>query len=293
MKKGKKINSGYLFILPHYMLFLIFIAIPTLFTVYVSLTNWDLYGSPVFVGLDNYKLLLFEKGHTYNTFFWNGIKNTLLFVVVSVPIGIIVPLAFAGILNEKPPGKKFMQAVLYFPSILSVSTVLVTWGWLFRQDVGIINRFIGKTINWAGSQPYAWIALNILTIWWVVGGNMIIYLAGMADISSELYESADIDGASKWAQFKYITLPLIKPQIGVTLVFGIIGAFNVFGQPWMFNNGGPAESNKTVLMYIRELAFGSGVSQAGIASTMAVVLGIIIIVTSVVVNKLYYRGDDK
>lgn len=293
MKKGKRFNTGYLFVLPHYMLFLIFIAIPTLFTVYISFTSWDLYGSPLFVGFDNYKLLLFTKGHTYNTFFWNGIKNTMFYVLVSVPIGILIPLIFAGILNENPPGKRFMQAILYFPSLLSVSTVVVTWSWLFRTDVGIINNIIGKAINWAGSQPFAWIAINVLTIWWLVGGNMIIYLAGMADISKELYESAKIDGATKLDQFWHITLPLIKPQIGVTLIFTIIGGYNVFGQTWMFNNGGPGESNKTVLMYIRELAFGSGVSQAGIASTMAVVLGIIIIITSVIVNKLYYRGDDK
>lgn len=291
MKKGKGFNTGYFFILPHYLLFLIFIAIPTLFTIYISFTNWDLFGSPTFVGLENYRLLLFEKGHTYNTYFWNGIKNTLIYVIISVPIGILVPLAFAGILNENPPGKRFMQAILYFPSLLSVSTVVICWSWLFRTDVGIINHVLGTAINWAGSQPAAWIAINILTIWWLVGGNMIIYLAGMADIPEELYESAEIDGASKWAQFVHITLPLIKAQIGVTLIFTIIGGYNVFGQTWMFNNGGPGESNKTILMYIRELAFGSGVSQSGIASTMAVVLGIIIIVTSAIVSKLYYRGD--
>lgn len=291
MKKGKGFSTGYLFILPHYLLFLIFIAIPTLFTIYISFTNWDLFGSPTFVGLENYRLLLFEKGHTYNTYFWNGIKNTLIYVIISVPVGILVPLAFAGILNENPPGKRFMQAILYFPSLLSVSTVVICWSWLFRTDVGIINHALGIAVNWAGSQPAAWIAINILTIWWLVGGNMIIYLAGMADIPEELYESAEIDGASKWAQFVHITLPLIKAQIGVTLIFTIIGGYNVFGQTWMFNNGGPGESNKTILMYIRELAFGSGVSQSGIASTMAVVLGVIIIITSAVVSKLYYRGD--
>lgn len=292
MKKKFKVNTGYLFILPHYLLFLIFIAIPTLFTIYVSFTNWDLFGTPIFVGLDNYKMLLFEKGHTYNTYFWNGIKNTLIYVITSVPIGILVPLMFAGILNENPPGKRFMQAVLYFPSLLSVSTVVICWSWLFRTDVGVINHVIGIAVNWAGSQPFAWIAINILTIWWLVGGNMIIYLAGMSDISEELYESAEIDGASKWAQFRYITLPLIKPQIAVTLIFTIIGGYNVFGQTWMFNNGGPGESNKTILMYIRELAFGSGVSQSGIAATMAVVLGIIIIISSIVVNKLFNRGEE-
>ena len=292
MKKKFKVNTGYLFILPHYLLFLIFIAIPTLFTIYVSFTNWDLFGTPIFVGLDNYKMLLFEKGHTYNTYFWNGIKNTLIYVITSVPIGILVPLMFAGILNENPPGKRFMQAVLYFPSLLSVSTVVICWSWLFRTDVGVINHVIGIAVNWAGSQPFAWIAINILTIWWLVGGNMIIYLAGMSDISEELYESAEIDGASKWAQFRYITLPLIKPQIAVTLIFTIIGGYNVFGQTWMFNNGGPGESNKTILMYIRELAFGSGVSQSGIAATMAVVLGVIIIISSVVVNKLFNRGEE-
>ncbi len=283
---NKSSRDGLLFTGPHFALFLLFVAVPTLFTVVISFFQWDLYSDMVFVGLDNYKTILFNVDSVYFDNFWNGLRNTMIFTVVAVPIGILIPLGFAAILNEEPPMRKFLQAAIYFPSILSVATVVVIWGWLFRQDVGLINNFFGLNIPWASQVPWTWIALQIMTIWFTVGGNMIIYLAGMSNISEELYESASIDGANKIQQFFKITIPQLRTQIKTTLMFTVIGAFNIFAQPWMFNNGGPGESNYTLVMYIRSLVFGTAKSQAGIACAMAVVLGIIIIVAWNVMNKI-------
>lgn len=284
MKKISK--QGYFFTGPQFILFTIFILLPTLFTIYLSFFQWDLYSNMTFVGLDNYKTILMNTDSVYFEDFWNGLQNTLIFTVFAVPIGIIIPLIFASILNEEPPLRKFLQAVIYFPSILSVATVVVIWGWLFRQDVGLINNFFGWDIAWSSSLPWSWIAIQVMTIWFGVGGNMIIYLAGMSNISKDLYESASIDGANRLQQFVKITLPQLRTQLKVTLMFTLIGAFNIFAQPWMFNNGGTGESNYTLVMYIRTLVFGAEKSQAGIASAMAVVLGVIIIVSWLVIDKL-------
>lgn len=290
MKKSGKM--GILFTGPQFALFALFVAIPTIFTILLSFFQWDLYSDMVFVGLDNYKKILFETDSIYYSNFWNGLKNTLVYTAVAVPVGIIIPLLFATILNEEPPLRKFLQAVIYFPSILSVATVVVIWGWLFRQDVGLINNFFGLNIAWATSMPWSWIAIHVMTIWFTVGGNMIIYLAGMNNISEELYESASIDGANKLQKLFKITLPQLRTQIKTTLMFTVIGSYNIFAQTWMFNNGGPNEQNYTLVMYVRNLVFGAAKSQAGIASSMAVVLGLIIIVSWVVLNKIIKDRDE-
>lgn len=287
MKKKIEQSKGMLFTLPHFSLFLIFIFIPTIFTIVISFFQWDLYSPMQFVGLDNYRLLFVDSTSVYYQNFWNGLTNTLTWTIVAVPIGIIVPLVFAGMLNEGPPLRKLWQSILYFPSILSVSTVVITWSWLFRKDVGLINNFFNINISWTGEQPWAFIALQVLTIWWIVGGNMIIYLAGMNNISEELYESASIDGANRLTQFFKITVPQLKSQLQVTLMLTLIAAFNIFAQPWLFNNGGEGDSNKSLIMYIRELVFGSSTAQAGVASAMAVILGAILILSWLILSRLF------
>lgn len=291
MKQKSEQKLGYLFTLPHFSLFLVFILVPTIFTIVISFFKWDLYSPMQFVGLENYNLILFSNDSVYFHDFWNGLTNTLTWVIVAVPIGIIVPLVFAAILNEGPPFRKIMQSILYFPSILSVSTVVITWSWLFRKDVGLINNFFNINIAWTAEEPWTWIALQILSLWWLVGGNMIIYLAGMSNISEELYESASIDGANKLKQFFSITLPQLRTQLNVTMMLTLIAAFNIFAQPWLYNNGGPGESNKTLIMYIRELVFGSATSQAGVASAMAVILGLILILSWLIISKIFKEKD--
>ncbi len=144
---------------------------------------------------------------------------------------------------------------------------------------------------WTGTQPYAWLALVAVTVWWTIGGNMIIYQAALNGISKDFYEAADIDGATAFQKFFKITLPAIRGQILYTVVMTTIAQFNVYGQPLMLTAGGPNNSTRVLLMYIQQNAFGSGQSIAGIASAMAVILGVCIMAVSAVQFK-FLRNKD-
>ncbi|MCC9273501.1 MAG: sugar ABC transporter permease [Enterococcus aquimarinus] len=278
----KKLKLGPLmYIGPHLLLFMTFITVPTIYGIYASFTKWNLVNEPQWVGLDNYKTLLFDKSSTFYFQFHNGLKNTLIYVLIVVPLIIIIPLLIAVALeNKKVRFKNVFQGILYVPGLISISAAALIWSLLFHSKLGIPNNVFGLDISWAAQQPYAWMLIVIISIWGGVGGNMIIYRAAIAGISADLYESAEIDGASSSKKFFYITLPSIRFPLIYTLVMSTAGAFNVFAQPLMMTKGGPKQSTHVLMMYIRTLAFGSGQSIAGMASAMAVLLGLVILVIS-------------
>lgn len=279
---AKKIkNNPLLYIGPHFILFVIFVCIPTIYGVYVSFTKWNLINEPQWVGLENYKTLLFDKSSTFYFQFHNGLKNTLIYVLLVVPLIIIIPLLISVALEHKKVRfKNVFQGILYIPGLISISAAALIWSLLFHSKLGIPNNLFGLNISWAAEQPYAWMLIVIISLWGGVGGNMIIYRAAIAGISEDLYESAEIDGATAIKKFWHITLPSIKFPLIYTLVMSTAGAFNVFAQPLMMTNGGPKQGTHVLMMYIRSLAFGSGESIAGMASAMAVLLGLIILVIS-------------
>jgi multiple sugar transport system permease protein len=287
----KKNVTPFLFLAPHLLIYFIFMAIPAVFGVLISFTSWDIMGTPRFVGLDNYREILINSSSTFYAQFHNGFKNTLFFVLISVPFMILIPLLLAVALNAKPKGHKFFQALFYLPTLLSISSVILTWTFLFNKNLGVVNNLLKLNVNWAGVLPYSWIAILIITIWWGIGGNMVIYLSGLASVSRDQYEAASIDGANTLTKFWYITLPGIKNQLAYTLVLTTIAQFNIYGQPLMFSNGGPAGKTTVLLMYIRQIAFGTGQPIAGIASAMAVMLGLCIIAVSLLQFRLMRNTD--
>lgn len=273
----KKKITPYVFIAPHLILFIIFFGIPAIFGIIISFTKWNLIGTPEWVGLKNYAEILSNSKSTFYTQFHNGLKNTLIFTLFSVPFCIIVPLLLATALNTRTKGHKIFQSIFYLPTLFSISSVILAWGFLFNKNFGPINKLLGKSINWGGIQPYVWVAIISITVWWYIGGNMVIYQAALAGVSADLYEAASLDGAGAVSKFFRITLPSIKNQIAYTLVMTTIAQLNIYGQPLMLSKGGPAGSTSVLLMYIRQIAFGTGDSIAGIASAMAVMLGLCII----------------
>lgn len=293
MKRFKKNGLGsYAFIAPHLIIFIIFFAIPAIIGIYVSFTKWNLYSSPSFVGFDNYKEILFNKESIFYEQFHIGLKNTFKFVVLVTPFCIFVPLVMAGFLNSRPKGHKFFQALFYLPGLLSISAVMVVWNFMFNKTFGLVNNFSGINVNWGSTVPYNWIAIITITVWWCIGGNMVIYQAALANISKDYYEAASIDGASKLKQFFVITIPSIRNQLIYTLVMTTIAQFNIYGQPLMFNKGGPNGDNRVLMMYIQELAFGTGQSISGLASAMAVMLGFCIMFV-VILQNILLKDDDK
>lgn len=292
-KNQKRVNKAvpWFFLAPHLVIFLLFFLIPVFFGIYISFTNWDLFSKPDFVGLANYKELLFDKDSTFYEQLRNGLKNTFIYVLISVPFSIAVPLILATALNAKPKFFKIFQSIFYLPSLFAISAVAIIWTLIFNVNYGPINNLFHTEVPWMGTQPYAWIVLVIVSVWWTMGSNMIIYQAAMNGISKDFYEAADIDGATKLQKFFKITLPSIKGQILYTLVVTTIGHFNVYGQPLMLTRGGPNNSTRVLLMYIQENAFGSGQSIAGIASAMAIILGIFIMLVSAIQFKLLKKKD--
>lgn len=292
MPMNNKFNLTPLFFIgPHIILFAVFIFLPTIYGIYASFTQWNLIGDPVWVGLENYKTILFDRESTFNFQFTNGLKNTLLFVLFSVPLLIVIPLMIAVALeHKKVKAKNLIQSIIYIPGLISISAAALIWSLLFNKQLGITGNVFGSETVWATHQPYAWLIIIVITIWGGVGGNMIIYRASINGVSKDLYESADIDGAGPIRKFFSITLPSIRFPLIYTFVMTTAGAFNVFGQPLMMTDGGPNQSTSVLMMYIRDLAFSSGESIAGMASAMAVLLGIVILIISALQYVLMNRN---
>lgn len=291
---SKKFNlKPIAFIGPHILLFCTFILIPTVYGIYASFTKWNLISDPEWVGLDNYKTILFDSSSTFNFQFTNGLKNTLIYVVIMVPLLILIPLLIAVALeNRHVKFKSVFQGILYVPGLVSISAAALIWSLIFHSKLGMMNNLFGMNFSWAAKQPYAWLLVIIVSIWGGIGGNMVIYRAAIAGVSPDLYESAEIDGATAFEKFRHITLPSIKFPLVYTLVMTTAGCFNVFAQPLMMTKGGPKQGTHVLMMYIRSLAFGHGESIAGIASAMAVLLGLIILVISAIQYYLMNKNAE-
>ncbi|AUJ86697.1 carbohydrate ABC transporter permease [Enterococcus sp. CR-Ec1] len=280
----KKRLNGWpiVFIGPHMLLFLLFFLVPAVIGIYVSFTEWDLFSTPIFVGFDNFQTILFDQDSLYHTQFFNGMKNTLFFAAISVPLCIVIPLLLAVALYAKPKMMRFFQSILYLPTLFAISAVMIIWGFLLSKSFGPIKEVFGIDINFVGTQPWAWIAILIVTIWWTLGGNLIIYVAALNGVSKEQLEAAELDGANSITKFFRISLPSIRNQLVFTTVMTTIAQFNIYGQPLMLTGGGPNNSTRVLMMYIQENAFGSSTSVAGISSAMAILLGFVIMAVSIV-----------
>ena len=278
MKTRRKILP-FLFVTPHLIIFLVFSLIPIIYGLYISFTKWNFLGTPEWVGLANYKEILFSTESTYYRQFMNGLKNTFLAVVLNVPPSIIVPLVLALALNVKARGSKFFQSVFYLPCLLSLSAVSIIWIQILNKRFGVPSVF-GINSALTVEQPWAWLMIVLMSTWWAIGTNMVIYQAALGGVPKELYESASIDGAGSIKRFFYITVPSIRFQILYTIVMTTIAGFNIYGQPLMLTEGGPNGSTTVLIMEIRKLAFGTGQPIAGMASAMAICLGVVILIIS-------------
>lgn len=291
-QKAKGRLLPFAFIGPHLILFLLFVLFPIIYGVVISFTRWDFIGSAEFVGLENYREILFNEQSTYHKQFLDGLGNTVKFVLMNVPVSILVPLLIALILNVRARGTKLFQAVLYLPTLFSISAVGIIWMQMLNKRYGLVSLF-GVKSSIATTDPYMWYALIIMSVWWTMGTNMVIYQAALGGVSRDLYESAELDGAGPVKRIWYIALPSIRFQLLYTLVITVAGSFNVYGQPLMLTQQGTggAPKIKVLIMYIKDLAFGSGQSIAGIASAMAVLLGLFILVVSMIQFKMISKDD--
>ena len=290
-KAPSKERVAWLFLAPHLIIFTIFFLIPVVFGIYVSFTDWNLFNTPTFVGFDNYNKLFFDSSSIFYEQLRIGLINTFTFVVLAVPFCIAVPLTLAIALNAKPWFGKIFQSIFYVPGLFAISAVAIIWTLVFNVNYGPVNVLLDSSTPWLSTQPYAWAVVVITTVWWTIGANMIIYQAALNAVPKDLFEAADIDGANSVQKFFRISLPQIRGPILYTVVMTTISQFNIFGQADMLTKGGPNNSTRVLLMYIRQTAFGQGQSIAGMASAMAIILGLCIMAVSIVQFRLLKARD--
>ncbi len=283
----------YILIAPWFVGFVIFLAYPMLRSLYLSFTNYSLLAPPVWVGFQNYQRIFSDAD------FWQSLKVTFEFALGSVPTGTIIALAIAMVLSQKLRGINFWRTIFFFPSVLSSIAIAILWLFIFRPQDGLLNVVLSwfgiHGPDWVTSETWALPAL-IMMSWWTVGGQIVIYLAGLKGIPDVYYEAAEIDGANGWARFRFITIPMLSPTIFFNVVLGIIGALQVFDVGWVMTRGGP---NKATLFYMINLyqrAFSY--VEMGYASALAWILFIIIMAVTLLVIRssaawVYYEAEQK
>ena len=271
---GRDNKAGYLFLLPWLIGLVLIIGGPMLASLYLSFTDYSLIQAPSWVGLENYTRMLSDPR------LHKSIAVTFTYVFVGVPLQLIAALAIAMLLNEGMKGLPFYRSVFYLPSMLGSSVAIaVLWRQMFEVD-GLVNQVlrlfgIPATTSWIGDPQYALWTIILLHVW-TFGSPMVIFLAGLRQIPGMYYEAASVDGASRWAQFRRITLPLLSPIIFFNLVLQIINAFQAFTQAFVVSNGtgGPADSTLFYTVYLYQRGFVQ--FQMGYASAMAWLLVVII-----------------
>lgn len=274
--------TGWLFAFPWIFGFLLFTAGPMLYSLYTSFTKYNIIGKPRWIGLDNYTTLF-----TNDPFFMKSLTNTIWMVLVKMPIVMVVAIGLALLLNMNLPGGKFFRSIIYLPNVLSGIAAIFLWQWILAPK-GLFNNALDlvgiKGPGWFVDPAWTKPGMVVMGMWWI-GGNVLIYLAGLKGIPKELYEAAELDGAVGWNKTRFITLPLLSPTIFFEVVTGIIGTFQIFTTAFILsgkssNLGGPGQSMLFYVLYLYNRAFGrvgQGGFQMGYASAMAWILFLIIL----------------
>lgn len=287
--------EGFLCIAPWLVGFGLLTLGPMVFSFIVSLTKWDMVSRPEFVGIGNYATILTDDFR-----FRKSLQVTALYAALSLPLGIIGSLGVAMLLNMNLRGMRVFRSIFYIPAILPGAAVTMLWLWILKPQGGVLNYLLGL----AHISPKPWLAdpgwalpSFVLMSLWGIGGGMIIYLAGLQSVPTQLYEAAEIDGAGPWKKFRLITIPMISPTIFFNLVMGIIGSFQVFTASYIMTpGGGPGYSTLFYVLYLYQKAFKY--LQMGYASALAWILFVVVLALTLIVFRtsarwVYYEAEVK
>lgn len=286
----REMIAGYFFILPAVLGVIFFTLGPMLASLYYSLTSYDLVHLK-WVGLANYQFLLSDP------LFWQSLRVTIKYTVVAVPLNLVIGLFVAMLLNQRIRGLSALRTIYYLPSIVGGVAVSLLWMWIFNPQFGLLNWLLSLVgihgPGWIFSGTWV-IPSFILMSLWGVGGAMIIYLAGLQGIPSDLYDAAAIDGAGSWRTFLAVTIPMLTPVLFFNLIIGIIASFQIFTQAFVMTNGGPENQSLFYVLYLYNNAFVY--FHMGYASALAWVLFIIVVILTAVVFKsspmwVFYEGS--
>ena len=285
-----EVGVAFLFILPFVVVYAVLFVWPTLQMIWLSFHNAPLIGPGKWVGIDNYIKLF--KDRLFGVAFWNTAYFVLLSVIPSTLLGLAIAM---GVNRLKGWAQSIILACFFIPYILPVSVVFRIWGWMFDSQFGIlqypIEWLFGEHIPVFRTLPLFMPTVAFITVWWLVGFNVLLFIAGLRNISSEIYEAAQLDGATRAQQFTRITWPLIWPVTVLVLTIQLILQFKIFDQIYLFGNGGRTDSTMGLVQLIFRNAFQK--NQGGYGATVAVVLFAIIVVFSVLQYQLLRARGDK
>jgi multiple sugar transport system permease protein len=277
MKRQTAIPAGVWFVAPALTLIGLFFFLPLAASLLLSFTDFDIYALGRldrlrFIGLENYRRLLNDP------MFWTALKNTLYFVIVGGPLSVLVSLGAALLVNHRLTRfQGVFRTLLFLPVVTTL--VAVVWRYLYHPRYGFLNYVLGLAglppIDWLGDPDWAMPAIILMAVWKNFGFNMVVFIAGLQSIPRRLYEAAEIDGADGWAQFRYITLPMLAPTFLFVTVITLIGYFQLFAEPYVMTQGGPADSTLSVALLMFQEGFRWW--NLGYAAAVAFVLFLIIL----------------
>ncbi len=272
MKNNRSISS-YLLISPYLLHVLVFVLFPVGFSLFLSFHEWNIIGPMKYVGTANYEKLFLDQ------YFIKSLRNTLVFLMIHIPLQIIIALGLAVILNEKLWFRAFFRGAFFMPVVVSGVVVTILWQQLYGFEMGSINTFL----MWLGFEKVGWLidpvwampSIAIMATWKNVGLYVILFLVGLQSVPKSLYEASELEGATRWQQFWHITLPVINPTVIMVMILSTIGGFSLFIEPYVMTGGGPLNSTLSSVLYIYKQGFFY--YHMGYAATLGLVLALIIL----------------
>lgn len=282
----RKFPTAFFFILPYLVLFILFRLGPSLAGLGVAFTNWQAVGQPRWIGFANFEAMARDPR------LGEAIRNTIGFTAVTVPVLLVLSLLLAMFLNTSLKGRTVGRVAIFMPYVIMSTVVGVLWTWILDKDFGLMNHYLsifglGNT-PWLVSEGSAMWGIILTTVWWTVGYNMVLFLAGLQDIPAELYEAARIDGAAQVGLFRFVTLPMLAPTVFLVLMLTLINSFQVFDQVYVMTSGGPGTATLTLVQYIYTTSFQF--QRFGYGSAVTVILFIMLVFVAFFQIRAYRRG---
>ncbi len=287
---------------PYFILFILFGLIPVVMGIVFSFMRYNPYmpGDNGFVGLQNY-INIFNTDLPISKTFWESFTTMLLFGVVTVPLLTIIQLVLAYLINLQPPGYKFFRAVIYLPSVVSLSIMGIIFGNMFAgNSSGLINALFGTEIEWLSGRPWEgdtlrWVVMLIASIWWQTGTSFIIFAGALKNVPKVLYEACEMDGGSRWRRILAVTLPNIKSSVALCTFNSLIGYLGLFGQPYVLNDLTNESILVSPMMFIMEYLQGGVVyaRQTGYLCACAIVFGLIVMICSIIQRRVMGEHNRK
>jgi len=280
-------KSGSLMAAPYGLFLLVFAVYPMVFALVLVFLQWDLVTAPTFAGVDNVNLLVHDGR------FWRAVANTFVFLSIHVPLQIVTALGLAIALNRQLVGRSFWRAAFFLPVVISGAVVAILWSNLYATDVGLINRLLVRIgvapVPWLTDPTTAMPAIAVMVTWKNVGFYVIIYLAGLQYIPRSCQEAIELEGASAWQRFRYLTLPSLLPQTILVITLSTINGFQLFIEPYVMTGGGPLRRTYSVVLYLYTNAFAY--QKMGYAATIGVALALIIGVVVFVQRRVIGKAE--